>query len=84
MLQHLTKQELVALVRRLMQAEGTEDELDEIERQVRSSVPHPAVSDLIYYPKVKMTAEEIVEAAMNYQPVRLSGGTSQETDPLKS
>ncbi len=78
--QHLTKQELVALVERLMNAEGTEEELVEIEKQVQSSVPHPAISDLIYYPKVQMTAEEVVTTALTYQPIRLPGATSEEKE----
>lgn len=80
MSQQLTKQQLVVLVQRLMKADGTEEELDQIEGLVRSNVPHPAISDLIYYPKVEMTAEAIVEAALNYQPIRLPGATSQETE----
>ena len=74
----LPKEELVVLVRRLMNAEGSEQELDEIERLVRDSVPHPDISDLIYHPKVEMTAEEIVELALTYQPIPLPSGTQRE------
>ncbi len=74
----LRREELVALVKRLMSAEGTEQELDEIEKVVRANVSHPNISNLIYYPTVEMTAEEIVDVALKYQPLRLPAGTRED------
>ncbi len=41
--------------------------MDKLER----SVPHPEVSDLIFYSKREMTAEEIVAEALSYKPILL-------------
>jgi hypothetical protein len=39
--------------------------LDRLEK----SVPHPEVSDLIFWDDRNLTAEEIVEEALSYQPI---------------
>jgi hypothetical protein len=67
----LSKEELVILVKKIMNSEGTEAEIDEWERLVQQNVPHPEVSGLIFYPEVKMSAEEIVEVALGYRPIQL-------------
>lgn len=63
--------ELVGIVRRLQNAEGSEAELDALMEKLERSVPHPEVSDLIFYPKREMTAEEIVAEALSYKPILL-------------
>ncbi len=63
--------ELVEIVRRLQSAEGTDAELDALMEKLERSVPHPEVSDLIFYPKREMSAEEIVAEALNYKPILL-------------
>lgn len=72
----LTRDELIAVVRKLMAAEGSEEELDELEELLEENVPHPEVSALIYYPDREMTAEEIVDKALNYRPIILPSGDS--------
>jgi hypothetical protein len=67
----LSREELVELVRRLLEAEGTDEEQHRWLTLVRENVPHPGVSDLIYYPEVQLTAEEIVETALAYKPIKL-------------
>lgn len=62
----LTKEELVRLVERIQNAEGTEDEIDAMIDQLQENVPRPDVSDLIFYPEEEMTAEQIVEQALAY------------------
>jgi hypothetical protein len=59
----------VSAVRKLLAGDGTEEELDEVLQSVKRSVPHPDVSDLIYYPRVPLSAEEIVEVALSYAPI---------------
>ena len=66
-----TKEELVQLVERIQTAEGTEEEIDAMLDSLQASVPHPAVSDLIFYPDEEMTAEQIVEAALTYSTPRI-------------
>lgn len=38
---------------------------------LQANVSHPEVSDLLFYPDREMTAEEIVERALAYKPIRL-------------
>jgi hypothetical protein len=69
----LTKLQLIDIVRRLMESDGTEEELDHLQSKLTQAVPHPAVSDLVFYPPVPMSAEEIVEVALAYKAVALPG-----------
>ena len=72
MANQLSKSELVVLVRRIMAADGSETELDHMLALLSANVPHPAVSDLIYYPKGSMLSpEQVVELALAYQPIVL-------------
>jgi len=54
-----------------MEADGTEQELDEMVELLEASVAHPEVVDLIYYRERELTAEEIVEEALAYVPIQL-------------
>lgn len=67
----LSRAELIEVVRLLLTAEGSEQELDELENLLQRSVPHPEVSDLLYYPDCEMTPEEIVDRALAYSAIRL-------------
>ena len=67
------KEDLVELVRKILAAEGSEEEQDEMLNTLERNVPDPNVSDLIYYPPEgkQLTAEEIVERALRYKPIQL-------------
>ena len=78
MIGKLTKAELIDLVRKIMNSEGTEEEIDDWERVLRRNVPHPDVSGLIFYPQVPMTAEEIVEIALGYKPIDLPASSEEK------
>ena len=67
----LTREELVQLVERIQNAQGAEEEIDTMIDRLQASVPHPAVSDLIFYTDEEMTAQQIVEVALAYQPYRI-------------
>ncbi|MNR64252.1 hypothetical protein D3C85_1868310 [compost metagenome] len=55
-----------------MAAAGSEAELDAMLVLLGANVPHPAASDLIFYPKgLELTAEQVVEQALSYRPVVL-------------
>jgi len=69
--QPLNREDLIELVRRIMNVEGTEDEIDDMIDTLKSCVPHPEVSDLIYWNKNDLTPEQIVEQALNYKPIQL-------------
>lgn len=68
----LSRQQLIALVTKIVNAEGTEAELDEWLEIVAENVVHPGVSDLIFWNEPELTPEEIVDAALGYQPIVLS------------
>ncbi|MGC4068451.1 MAG: bacteriocin immunity protein [Polyangiaceae bacterium] len=75
----MTRDELVGIVRRIMTAHGSEEQLDELLATLESNVPHPAVSDLIFYPPDghDLTADEIVDQALQYRVTDL--GASEHT-----
>jgi len=68
--QELAREQLVALVTRIIEADGTEEEIDNMMTLLEQNVPHPEVSDLIFYPEKDMTAEEVVDVALAYKPLR--------------
>ena len=75
----LPKAELVALVERLVNGTADEAEGERILAQLQENLPHPALSDLIFWPDRvpdfpyrDPTAEQIVEFASVYQPRPLS------------
>ncbi|QDT38346.1 bacteriocin immunity protein [Stratiformator vulcanicus] len=67
----LDRRQLIELVTRLMRSYGTEDDIDVMIDQFEQNVPHPEPSDLIFYPQREMSAEEIVDMAINYKPIVL-------------
>lgn len=67
----LSRSELISVVHRIMEAEGTEEEVNELITLVERNVPHPQVSDLIFFSEREMTSEEVVDAALAYRPIRL-------------
>ncbi|MFI2366729.1 bacteriocin immunity protein [Promicromonospora sp. NPDC019610] len=75
MARHPTRADLVDLVQFIL--EGTPG-LSEVEgtrlvERFEAAVPHPAASDLIFYPAGHFasdpTAAEIVDAALGYRPI---------------
>lgn len=65
----MEREELVRLVRRITATDGTEAEQDALLELLEQNVPHPEVSDLIYYPPggIELSAEEVVDRALAYQ-----------------
>ena len=66
----MTRDRLVELVRKIMSLEQTGRVLDEWLWQLKQSVPHPRVSDMIFWPDKERTAEEIVDEALAWKPER--------------
>ena len=66
-----SREELVRMVQLLIDARLTEEEEDRIVNELKSSVVHPRVTDLIYYNTPKLTAEEVVDRALAYRPIEL-------------
>ena len=71
MLKKLTREELINLVNRIVDCEGSEEEIDEMIEVVKRNVPHPEISDLIYWNDEELTPEQIVDKALEYKPIQL-------------
>ncbi|TAJ06841.1 bacteriocin immunity protein [Marinilabiliaceae bacterium JC017] len=66
----MTRDELIKLVREIMNVKGkTEEQINELIDKLEKNVPHPSVTDLIYYDD--LSAEEIVDKALSYRPFQL-------------
>lgn len=71
MIDKINKEALVRLVERIQNAEGTEVEINAMIDRLQESVPHPSISDLIFYPVEEMDAEQIVDIALAYSIPRI-------------
>ncbi|GMK38553.1 hypothetical protein PCCS19_16070 [Paenibacillus sp. CCS19] len=67
-----TKEELIEIVQKIMCAEGSEEELDSLILLLEQNVPHPNVSDLIFWNEEELSAEDVVEQALSYKRELLS------------
>lgn len=68
----LSRVELIELVRRVMSADDTEEDIQQMLSTVEANVPHPEVSNLIFYPNSDdPTPEQVVEEALAYRPIVL-------------
>lgn len=65
----LSRAELVELVRKIMNCEGTENEIDEMIFLLQKNVIDPQVINYIYYDE--KTPEEVVDLALSYKPIEL-------------
>lgn len=67
----INRDQLIALVREIMNAAGTESEVDKMISLLEAGVPHPNVSDLMFWPPdgVQLTPEQIVDEALAYRSV---------------
>ncbi|CAG7659013.1 bacteriocin immunity protein [Paenibacillus allorhizosphaerae] len=70
-MKQLNKNDLIELVRKIMNAKGTEEEIDNMIEILKQNVPHPQVSDLIFWNKVELTPEQVIELALSYKPIQL-------------
>lgn len=74
--ERMSRDELVALVRRIMAGEGgSQEEADRLVDLFLENVPHPEADGLIFYPDEyfghEPTPEEVVDAALSYRPIEL-------------
>lgn len=66
----MSKDELIKLVERIQNCEGTEEEINNMLELLTKNVSYPEISDLIFFGEEK-TPEEIVELALQYKPIAL-------------
>jgi len=69
-MQKLSREELIKLVEKIINCEGTEEEIDDMIHLLEKNVPHPEVNDLVFWGDDK-TPEEIVDIALDYKPIIL-------------
>ncbi len=67
----LTKKQAFELLEKIINCEGSEAEIDEWIDGLSNGVPHPNISDLIFYPSRECTPAEIIDLAFTYQPIIL-------------
>ncbi|MGG4129961.1 hypothetical protein ABEW19_16985 [Paenibacillus illinoisensis] len=63
--------QLVEQVRKLMNAEGTEAELDDMLTELQQLLPYAEISNLIFWDDRDLTPEQIVEEALAARPIQL-------------
>lgn len=66
----MTKDELVILVQKIIDAKCSEEEELEILDILERNVPYPGIQDLIFSLE-NLTAEEVIEEALKYKPIQL-------------
>lgn len=67
---YMERKELIELVKEIINPVGkTEKDIDNLLAELESNVPHPEVSDLIYFEE--NSAEEVVEKALAYKVEQL-------------
>jgi hypothetical protein len=64
----MTRDQLVELVRKIMRLEDTGKVLDEWVWQLKQNVPHPGVTDMIFWSEEERTPEQIVDEALAWKP----------------
>ena len=78
----MTRDELIELGKKIINCEGSEEEINIMCDLFSGNVPHPNGANLFYYPEnynarkfnlseYKPTVEEVVDKALNYRPIRL-------------
>ena len=65
----MERTELIDLVNKIINCEGTEEEVDNMILLLEENIVYPDISDLIFYDE--KTAEEIVDIALAYKPIQL-------------
>ncbi|MDR2949363.1 MAG: bacteriocin immunity protein [Prevotella sp.] len=66
----MTRKELIQLVEEILDVEKySEEQIDHMLEVLHRNVPHPAVTDLIYWDD--LTPEEIIDKALDYKPIQI-------------
>lgn len=72
----LSRNELIDLVERIMKDQGNEQEIDQWLVMLEQHVPHPEISNLIFWNDKDWSAAEIVDMALAYEPILLPPSSS--------
>jgi hypothetical protein len=69
--------ELVEMARRVMDSDGTEDEIDALQLELERRVPMPRMSDLLFKSDPPLAPEEVIDRALAYKPIPLGEPSSR-------
>lgn len=64
-------QEVIALIEKLVDASRSEEERGQVFEMLERYVPHPAASDLIFWPQKELTYREMAIEMLTYRPTPL-------------
>lgn len=64
----MTREELIQVVKRIIDADGTEEEVEALISEFLAAVPHPGALDVL---GKHDDAEQIVDEALSYKPLRM-------------
>jgi uncharacterized protein YukJ len=65
----MTREELIALVDKIMKCQGSEKEIDKMIELLMQNVTDPEISNYIFYEE--NSPEEVVDKALAYKPIIL-------------
>ncbi len=76
----MDREALIQIGRQLVEAKGTEEEIDKLYELFSGNVPHPDGANLFYYPEnynarrddissYNPSVEQVVDLALNYKPI---------------
>lgn len=78
----MSRDEPIELGKKIVNCEGTEEEIAAMYELFSENVPHPNGANLFYYPEnynarkfniseYRLTVEEVVDKVLSYKPLRL-------------
>lgn len=78
----MTPEELIEIGKKIINCDGTEEEISSMIQMFNQNVPHPSAAGLFYYPEnynsrlddishYDPKAEEVVDNALSYIPIQL-------------
>ena len=74
----LTRTELIALVEQLFSCRGTPAQENEWITALEQNVPHPAITDLMYWSDEELSPAQIVDRALAYKPIPLPASSNDD------
>lgn len=67
----LSRDQLVELVQRIRNFRGSDKQLSSLIEVLERNVPHPNVSNLIFWHAPELSSDEVIEQALKYRPLEL-------------
>ena len=68
---NMPRDHLISLLKKIIEADGSEEEIDAWINQVSKSVAYPSWTDLVFHDARELTVEEVADEILSYQPIQL-------------